>query len=142
MFKEKVDFHAAGNLLTALLLMLVVFHLSVLSNLVPYEIVWGGRSRDAADFLFFEGVALGIAGFFLIATRLRVSSLRARWIAVLTRTIMWVMFGFFAINTVTNLLGRSVFEKAVFAPASLFMALLAFRLAAKKDEKPTTGGLK
>lgn len=139
MIKEKVDFHAAGNLLTVLLLMLVIFHLSVLSKLVPDEIVWGGRSRNAEDFLFFEGLALGIAGFFLIVTRLRVSSMRGRWLTVSTRTIMWVMFIFFAINTVTNLMGRSVFEKAVFAPASLLMALLAFRLTAKKNEEPAPG---
>ncbi len=141
MFKEKVDFQAAGNLLTVLLLMLLVFHLSVLGELIPDKIVWGGRSRDADDFIFFEGLALGITGFFLIVTRLRIGNMHARWIAIFTRTIMWVMFVFFAIHTVTNLLGGSVFEKAVFAPASLFMALLAFRLAAKRSEEQTSGGL-
>ena len=44
----------------------------------------------------------------------------------------WVLVGLFAVNTVGNLFAKTLFERAVFTPLTLLLALLMLRLALER----------
>jgi hypothetical protein len=52
---------------------------------------------------------------------------------------IWIIFAFFVLNTAGNLASSVPFEKFVFAPITLVLSLLAFRLAISKGGEQPKG---
>lgn len=109
---------------------LVVFHVLLMAGVVPAGVAWGGRlDRSAPGFLIAEALALAmLVGFGLIV------SLRVGWIGGsrpnrAVRIATWLVFAYFLLNTLGNLMGQSGFERFVFAPLTLVLSLLMFRIA-------------
>ena len=57
---KKIDIKLAAGIVMALLSVIVVFHLLVLSGVIPYNIVWGGRLESAAQMYVLETVSLAV----------------------------------------------------------------------------------
>ena len=127
--KKLIAFEQAGRWLRILLAGLIVFHLLVISGLVPPEIVWGGQLEGAESILPLEILAITLTAMFLGVTALRTGSIgnmsdsRWVWLAV------WLMAIYFLINTLGNLASGVSAENFIFAPISLAAAILALRLA-------------
>jgi hypothetical protein len=126
-----------GVLIT--LSLIVIFHLLVISGIVPFEIVWGGRLQTHAQMLRFESISilmnlvmLGIvvtrAGFFKVNPNLLV-----------IRVALYLMAGLFFLNTIGNLLSNNQLEKIIFTPVTSVLFIFCLRLAMGqpvKKEKP------
>ena len=48
------------KLLLWLIAMVILFHLAILTKLIPYEVTWGGRLSDDSEMYMFEGVSIMI----------------------------------------------------------------------------------
>ncbi len=51
---------------------------------------------------------------------------------LLLRIIFWLMFFLFSLNTLGNLMAESMFEKALFTPVTLILAVLCLRIVLDK----------
>ncbi|TCS43771.1 hypothetical protein [Reinekea marinisedimentorum] len=128
----RIEQHQAGRLLAGILVCLCVYHLLILTGVVPYQFVWGGRLASVEQMYRFEAFSL-----LLNVAMLMVVLIRLGWLAVplparVVSALLWLMVLLFALNTVGNLFSLSLIEAVVFTPVTAACALLALRLAKKE----------
>jgi hypothetical protein len=122
----------ATNGILILLASIIFFHLLIITSILPYQIVWGGRLHNRAEMLQFESISIGINALMLFLV-----SIKASWIQVqiprrTEKIAFWLMFGLFSLNTLGNLFAINDFEKIVFTPITFILAVLCLRIAIEK----------
>jgi hypothetical protein len=131
-----MTFKQAQNLAFWLLLVsnvgILGFHVCVLTGIVSYSIVWGGRLKSAAEMVQFESFSIGLNLFFSTVLLAKKGWLPVRIAPKWVRGILWAMCGMLALNTVGNLFSISSFEAWVFTPATLLLSVCAGLLAVEK----------
>lgn len=124
----------ALNIMMVIFSLILVFHLLVLTGIIPYGIVWGGRLKNEEQMMRFEMVSLVVNSvmLFLVLVKARVLKLSLPyWLFLIA---FWAMAVLFLLNTVGNLLSTNVFEKAFFTPLTLLLFICSLRLALSKNE--------
>lgn len=121
--------------LTVMLLiteLLLIFHLSIVFGLIPYDQVWAGRLTSIEEMYQFETVSILINVFILIVLFIKRRMLKQqkqnKWIDYLLKA-----FGvFFAINTIGNLFAESKIELILGTAVTLTLSILFFRVSRKE----------
>ena len=111
---------------------LILFHLLVLLQLIPFKMVWGGRLKTVADMYRFEAVSLILNAVFLFVILAKAQFLSINIPATLITISLWLMAGLFLLNTIGNLLSKNKMEKIIFTPLTMLLALLCLVLAIVK----------
>ncbi len=124
----------ALNGLIAILSLFILFHLSVMLNVIPFGVVWGGTMKVRSQMLTLETVSIIINILMLAAAVIKAGYLKTGINPVVIRVILWIMFAFFVFNTLGNLLSDNQFEKIVFAPVTLILTIFSLRVAIIKDK--------
>lgn len=128
--KEIISAKTAGGILLVIFGLLIVFHILVLLNLIPSNMVWGGQAGGSPSNLrTLEIISLVLTVLFTVAVALRIGYLDAPRLAVAVRVFMWFIFAYLLLNTLGNLASSSSMEKLIFTPLTLLAALLTLRLA-------------
>ena len=127
-----ISIRAASITALAILGAVVLFHVLVVSGIVPKTIVWGGRISDPAQVVRAEIVSIMILLVTAAIVAMRWRSLAQGAPNVVAAVGTWVLVGLFALNTVGNLFAKTLFERAVFTPLTLLLALLMLRLALER----------
>ncbi|PJJ59857.1 hypothetical protein [Hymenobacter chitinivorans] len=127
--KNRFPTRTAAIALFVILSLMVLFHLLVLTGLVPYGSVWGGRLRSYGQMVRFEAVAISVNLLLLAVVRAAAGGWGRRVPRLLLRAALWLMTGLFLLNTVGNLLAHTTLERLVFTPLTLLLALCSLRLA-------------
>jgi len=127
--KKIISATTAGHLLLLLFALLFVFHLLVVFRVVPTDLIWGGRMESPEALLRLELWALALTVVWAIIIALKMGYLR--WIKnrKAINIAVWVLFLFFVLNTLGNLLATSPIEKFGFGSMTFIAALLTLRLA-------------
>jgi len=116
-----------------LLSLVLVFHLAVITQLIPYTIVWAGKLRTVNEMYVFEAVSIAINIFIITVLLLKGYYIKhGIWNTVLN-IMLWLFLALFALNTVGNLMAETLFEKLVFTPLTLLAALLIWIIVRKKN---------
>ena len=118
--------------LLSLLSVSVIFHLLVVAGIIPFDIVWGGRVTDRSEMLMMETISVLINLFMISVVAIKAGFLKWRISGTVITVGLWLMFTLFILNTIGNLLSNNEFEKMVFTPLTLLLAILSFRLARSK----------
>lgn len=118
--------------LIALLSSSVVFHIFVISSIVPYEIVWGGKINSKEQMYPFELVSILINLLMLAIVLIKVEIFKAKANMKFINYAIWTIFAIFMLNTVGNIFSENSFEKAVFTPVTFIASLFSLRLVLKK----------
>ena len=120
------------HILLGLLIAVVLFHLSVLVKLIPYDKTWGGRLQNDSEMYVFETISILInlfLGFVLLMKGDYIKShLRHKTIDI----ILWVFIALFALNTVGNLFAETNFEKSL-SVLTLIFAFLIWKILKTKN---------
>ena len=131
--KKIISVHLAGTLLLILLGLLAVFHILVLLQVAPSDIVWGGQIAGSTENLFtLELIALIVTLLFMLVVAVKIDLIKAPKLHGVIRVCLWIIFLFFTLSVFGNLTKGVSFEQMVFAPFSLILALLALRLVLEK----------
>lgn len=130
--KRLVPQRAATVGLLTLFSLVILFHVLVLTGVVPYKIVWGGRLETVSQMIRFEVISITINLIMLSWVAIKSGylkcSLNKRWIQV----GFWVMVALFSLNTVGNLFAISQWERWIFTPLTFLLAVFSLRLAIEK----------
>jgi hypothetical protein len=113
----------------------LVFHVLVMSGVIPFDIVWGGRLETREQMLEAETISVMINLFLVTAVAIRGGLLKLRINPQYLQIVMWLMVILFAINTVGNLFSNNNFEKAAFTPVTVVLAIFCWRLALEEGSK-------
>ena len=131
--KKIISAKLAGNILLFSLGLLFIFHVLVLLKVIPADIVWGGQIQGVpANLVTLEIVALLVTAFFILIVAAKLGYLQASKLSGAINVGLWLIFAYVLLNTLGNLASGISFEKLVFAPITILLALCALRLAIEK----------
>lgn len=124
-----ISIRGASITLIAIIGAVIVFHILVAGGLLPKTIVWGGRISEPNQVVRAE---LGSIAMLLVAAAvviMRWHSLAHGSPNIVAAVGVWVLMVLFTLNTVGNVFAKTRFERVVFTPLTLLLALLMLRLA-------------
>ena len=121
------------NVLVALLIAVITFHLLVISKIIPYSIAWGGRIKNDEEMYVFEAISILINLFMVFVLLMKGGYIRSRFKEKNINIILWIFFIIFVLNTVGNLLARTTIEKS-FALLTFAFAFLIWRILKTKPK--------
>lgn len=125
----------AGISATVLFVANLVFHLLILTGVIDYTIVWGGRLKTAAAMVQFETVSLVLNFIFLVVVCIRMNWLPIRIPRIAVTVTLWLMAALFLLNTLGNLASLNSLETAIFTPVTLVLTIFSVVLAMVKNQK-------
>lgn len=134
-FKGPGGFRQSVRLFFVVLPAVMLFHLAVLVGWLPYSIVWGGNIQTEADMLKMEGVSMAVNLLILLLVWLRYFFAGKQKEPGLLRGLFFVLFALFTLNTIGNLFAVQAFERWVFTPLTLILALCSLRLGLPQAPK-------
>ena len=126
---------AANGILLVLSLM-VLFHVLVMVQVIPYGMVWGGRLENSSQMLLFEAISIAVNLLMLGAVAISAGMVKVKINRGLLKAALWTMFAVFLLNTIGNLLSNNETEKLIFTPLTLLLSLFSLRLAISKEQAP------
>jgi len=119
----------ANIALSLIFLLLIFFHLLVITGFIPFDIVWGGRIENSAQMIQFESVSIFVNGILLTIVAIHGGYLKFKIAPVIFKITFWMMVILFALNTVGNLYSLNHWEKILFTPLTFLLTLFSLRLA-------------
>jgi hypothetical protein len=114
---------------------MVVFHFLILTSVIPFEIVWGGRLKNHSQMLSFETISIATNLLLLAVVSIYAGIIKVKINQGIIAGAFWLMFGLFSSNTLGNLLSNNQLEKILFTPVTLLLALFSLRLAVEGKQK-------
>lgn len=103
----------------------------VVTSVIPFEIVWGGRLKSREEMIPFEITSIALNLVMLGIVMMQAGLLKVNVKPVVLRIAFWCMFVLFSINTVGNIFSSNELERLIFTPLTLLLAVFSFRLAIK-----------
>lgn len=119
--------------LLILFMLNAAFHFLVISQIIPYSIVWGGRLKSVSEMIQFELVSIILNALFLFFMLIVHGTIKIKLHPIFEKTVLLLMFGLFSINTLGNMLAKSTMETLIFTPITLISAVFCFILVYKKQ---------
>jgi hypothetical protein len=110
-------------------LTMAVFHALVVVGVIPFGMVWGGQLRDQSQMLTFEAVSLAVTLLLLVLVGVWAGYVKMRIPKRVMTVVFSLMFLLFLANTAGNLASNNEFEKRIFTPLTLVLAILSLRVA-------------
>lgn len=118
----------AANILIAISALSIVYHILIISSVIPFENVWGGRLKTVEEMYSFELVSLCINIFIILLVAVKVQYIQVQLPKILLVFLLWFFVILFSLNTVGNMFSLSTIEAIVFTPITLLSAVLFYRL--------------
>jgi hypothetical protein len=128
---ERITKQLALKLLIGLFTTIIIFHLLVVFQIIPYAIVWAGKLKTVDEMYTFEAASISINIFLVAVLVLKGNYVRHGISEKVLSVILWIFMVLFALNTVGNLFAESLFEKVVFTPLTLISSLLIWSVVRK-----------
>jgi len=101
----------AIKIMLYVLVAVILFHLSIMLKIVPYEITWGGRLKNDSEMYAFETISIVINLFLFLILLIKGKYLKELMPIKIVNITLWVFFLLFVLNTVGNIFAKTNFEK-------------------------------
>jgi hypothetical protein len=134
-FRSALPFIIAGKIVLALIAGVLVFHTLIITGIIPFTIVWGGKLKTEAEMVRFEIISLSINIFLFLTVLMTLGYLRASIPSRIIRFVLWTFALLFLVNTIGNLFAETNLERWIFTPMTLVLSICCMRLALK--DKPS-----
>ena len=123
----------AGNLLLGSLGLLAVFHILVLLQVIPADIVWGGAIQDSPTSLYpLEIISLLVTLLLAVVIAAKAGYIKAIRFQAAVNIGVWAVLAILLLSLVANFASGVAFENLIFAPIAVLLAFCAYRLAIEK----------
>tara|TARA_B100001245_G_C22863461_1_gene415235 strand:+ start:342 stop:839 length:498 start_codon:yes stop_codon:yes gene_type:complete len=124
-------------ILIAIFSLLIIFHILIITSVIPYDIVWGSRLSSVNEMIVFEAVSLGLNVVFLGVILMHSQIIKPILPNKVIKGLLWAMMALFILNTLGNLTSDNAFEKIVFTPVTILLSLSLFLVAKSKKSELT-----
>ena len=111
-----------------ILSLLILFHALILCEIIPYNIVWGGKFQTIHQMRTVESVSVLMNAIILIVVAVKGEVLKINIPLKLINIFMWALIVFFMLNTVGNLVAKTTTKTIIFTPVTVVSALLCLRM--------------
>lgn len=128
----KITKGQAMKTMLGLLTLVIIFHLAVVLQIIPYSIVWAGKLNTVDEMYAFEAVSISINIFLVTVLLLKGNYIPHRISEQIINAALWLFFALFVLNTIGNLLAETMFERLVFSPLTLLSSILIWVILSKQ----------
>ena len=123
------------KIMLGLLAAVLLFHLSVLTRIIPYTIVWAGKLNNNKEMYAFESVSILLTSLLITTLLVKGNYVKLKISNKIINAILWIHVLLFSLNTIGNLTAKTFFEKAVFTPLTFVSAILIWLIVRTIKEK-------
>jgi membrane protease YdiL (CAAX protease family) len=127
--------NTAISILLGFVVVVILFHIAIITKVIPYDIAWGGRLQNDSEMYVFEAISILINLFFGLILLMKGNYLKFQFGRKVVDGILWFFLFLFVLNTVGNLFAKTSFERSFSVLTLTFAALLWTILKAKNIEK-------
>ena len=120
-----------------LITIITLFHLAILTKIIPYEITWGGRLENDSEMYVFETISIIFNIFLGLVLSIKDERLPALIPMKVINIILWVFLILFGLNTIGNIFAKTLFEK-ILAIVTLSFSYLIFIIFRNARNENTT----
>ncbi|WP_045464637.1 hypothetical protein [Sporocytophaga myxococcoides] len=117
-----------------LLVFVMLFHLSIIVKLIPYEITWGGRLKSDIEMYVFETISILINLLLFSILLIKGRYVKEYLSMKVVDIILWIFIILFGLNTIGNILAETIFEK-FFTLLTLAFAMLLWIILNKDKNR-------
>ncbi len=122
----------ALSILFVLLGIVLVFHLLIFTECIPYDKVWAGKLNSVEEMKTFEAFSILMNAFILSVLAVKYRQLKKGIKNRFVNVLIWVFAVFFALNTVGNLFAESTIELILGTAFTLVSSVLCFIVVIKE----------
>jgi len=115
------------QLLAGIILLFLIFHVLILTQVIPYEITWGGRLKSVQEMWVFESISIIMNGLLLFLLSQKSGLFQSILSEKIVHFGLWIYVGIFILNTVGNLAAATLLEKS-FSLVTFFMAWILLKI--------------
>ena len=127
----------AIKLMIGLLSIVLIFHFSVLFEVIPYTVVWAGKINSIDEMRVFEIISILINIFMIIVLFIKSKNIRNDYQNKVINFIIWIFVVLFALNTLGNLFAKSLIEQILGTSLTFISSILCWIIVKKENLKPT-----
>ena len=127
----------ACNIMIVILVIVLLFHFLVLSQIINFKNSWGGRLSGENQMYLFETISLCLNALLLFSILQKAAYIKQYFSTKVIETILWIFVFIFSLNTVGNLFASNLFEKilgTIFTSAAAYLCTIIVR----KNKKCST----
>lgn len=117
-----------------LLFLIILFHISIIVKIIPYDIAWGGRLTNDNEMYVFETISIVINVFLSWILLMKGDFVKFKFSTRTIKIILWFFCVLFILNTIGNVYAKTNFEKYFALLTGLFAILIGMIL----NQKQTT----
>lgn len=114
-----------------LLFLVILFHICIITKIIPYNIAWGGRLTNDTEMYVFETISILINIFLNWILLMKGDLVKFKFSDKTVQIILWIFFTLFVLNTVGNIFAKTNFEK-LFAILTGLSAILIWHILQQK----------
>ena len=126
--KKLLSAKRAGYSLLVIFGIFLGIHILVLTHVVPYDIVWGSKIDNVQTMIAFEIFALVLTIIFMLIIAMKINLIKLVRFRLIVNIGVWIIMIYTLLNILGNLASGSTFEKWIFTPITVIMAIFTFRL--------------
>ena len=126
--EDIISIELAGYILLITLGLLIVFHISIVTGILPYDIVWAGKIQSKKELLLMESISLFISVMAMIIVGSKTKNLIIIEDQAIVNIGMWILLALFIFNTIGNLTAKNPFEKYGFGTLTILISFLVLRI--------------
>jgi hypothetical protein len=119
----------AINVLIFILSLVIVFHSLIITGMIPFDIVWGGRLSGAAQMRLYESISIVLNLLMLFMVMAKGGLLHTGISKKVYAYFFGLMSLLFFLNTIGNFISKNDFERMIFTPLTLILSILFLRLS-------------
>lgn len=123
----KFDSSYAITIILILQAAITLFHVLILTKVVPYKLTWGGRLTSDSQMYIFETFSILINLFLSFILLVKANMVRDFFSSKAVDLILWIFLILFILNTLGNIFAKSKMEKW-FSILTFFLAVLIFQI--------------
>ena len=126
---------------TALIMMFLIlgivllFHLSIFTELIPYDKVWAGKLGSVEEMKSFEAFSILLNVFMLIVLSIKYKQLESEKRNKVVDILIWIFAALFTLNTLGNLFSENMIELVFGTLLTLTSSILCFLIVRKEKTK-------
>lgn len=124
---------AAITVLMGLLSVVILLHLGILFQLIPYDIVWAGKIDSLEAMYLLETVSLILNGTLMLVLYLKLKHLKQAMPTPVVDVILWIYVVVFGLNSLGNLFAQTLFELIFGTLFTLVMMYLCWVVVKKES---------
>lgn len=122
------------KILLIIQVLVIVFHLAIITKIIPYNLAWGGRIENDNQMFAFEIFSISLNLFLAMVLLMKAEYIRQYFKPRIIKWILWCFMFLFILNTIGNLLSKNYFEKFL-SILTLTSALLIWKIIVPGSKK-------